>query len=135
MSDAAAILEISPFDDLLGLALREAEGDSIAGVVEVRPELTQPIGMVHGGVYAAIAEGLASLATNRRVAERGAIALGQSNACTFLRPISGGQIHALARPCHRGISTWVWDVEMSDDAGRICAVSRVTIAVRQRGAR
>jgi 1,4-dihydroxy-2-naphthoyl-CoA hydrolase len=39
-------------------------------------------------------------------------------------------VHAEARPRHRGRTTWIWDVDLSDDEGRVCAVSRVTIAVR-----
>jgi uncharacterized protein (TIGR00369 family) len=53
-----------------------------------------------------------------------------SNNSTFLRSIREGKIHATARRIHRGRTTWIWDVELTDDDGRLCAVSRVTIAVR-----
>jgi uncharacterized protein (TIGR00369 family) len=46
--------------------------------------------------------------------------------------MSNGTIHGLARRRHRGRTTWVWDVELTDDEGRLCALSRVTIAVRER---
>jgi len=49
---------------------------------------------------------------------------------TYEVPISEGTIHARATAFHRGRTTWLWDVEMRDDAGRLCATSRVTIAVR-----
>jgi 1,4-dihydroxy-2-naphthoyl-CoA hydrolase len=62
----------------------------------------------------------------------GNIGLGMSNNSAFLRSIREGTIHAVARRIHRGRSTWIWDVEMTDDAGQLCAVSRVTIAVRPR---
>jgi uncharacterized protein (TIGR00369 family) len=58
--------------------------------------------------------------------------MGQANDTTFLRPISDGQINATAHPRHRGRTTWVWDVEIADDEGRVCALSRMTIAVRPR---
>ena len=58
--------------------------------------------------------------------------VGQSNHTSFLRPMSEGTIHAVARRRHRGRTTWIWDVEMTDDEGRLCALSRVTIAVRER---
>jgi uncharacterized protein (TIGR00369 family) len=58
-------------------------------------------------------------------------AMGMSNNTTFLRSITAGTIHATARPRHRGRTTWVWDVDISGDDGRVCATSRVTIAVRQ----
>ena len=46
-------------------------------------------------------------------------AMGQSNSATFLRPITEGHVNAVARPRHRGRTTWVWDVEITDDEGRL----------------
>jgi uncharacterized protein (TIGR00369 family) len=90
----------------------------------------QPFGVVHGGVYAALAESLASQATAETVVPEGSLAMGLANQTSFLRPITEGTIHAEARRRHRGATTWVWDVEMTDDQGRVCALSRMTVAVR-----
>jgi 1,4-dihydroxy-2-naphthoyl-CoA hydrolase len=125
----AALLD-SPFDRHYGLEVDEASEELVRGHVRVRPELTQPVGLVHGGVYASIAEALASLGTNVGVHDRREIGLGMSNHSTFLRPVSAGVVHATARRRHRGRTTWVWDVDVTDDDGRLCATSRVTIAVR-----
>ncbi len=100
------------------------------GHVPVREHVLQPVGLVHGGVHASIAEALASLGTNVGVVPEGNIGLGMSNHSTFLRSIREGTIHATARRVHRGRTTWIWDVELTDDDGRLCAISRVTIAVR-----
>ncbi len=123
--------EVSPYDGHYGLELEECSAELVRGRVVVRREVTQPIGIVHGGVYASIAEGLASMGTNAGVSPD-EVGLGMSNHSTFLRPIAAGTIHGVAHPRHRGRTTWVWDVELSDDAGRVCAVSRVTVAVRPR---
>jgi uncharacterized protein (TIGR00369 family) len=56
--------------------------------------------------------------------------VGLSNQTSFLRPITGGTIEALAVRRHRGRTTWVWEVEMSDNQGRLCTLTRMTIAVR-----
>ena len=56
--------------------------------------------------------------------------MGLSNSTSFLRPITEGTVHARATRIHRGRTTWVWEIDHSDDEGRLCAVSRVTIAVR-----
>lgn len=125
-------LEVSPFDRHYGLEIEEATDQLVRGRVLVGEHLLQPVGLVHGGVHASIAEALASLGTNVGVVPDGKIGLGQSNHSSFLRPISAGKIHAVARRRHRGRTTWVWDVELSDDESRLCAVSRVTIAVRDR---
>jgi uncharacterized protein (TIGR00369 family) len=127
-------LEASPFDRHYGLEVEEATVELVRGRVPVREHVLQPVGLVHGGVHASIAEALASLGTNVGVVPQGKIGLGQSNHSSFLRPISAGTIHGLARRRHRGRTTWVWDVELTDDDGRLCALSRVTIAVRDRRA-
>ncbi|HEY8584774.1 MAG TPA: hotdog fold thioesterase, partial [Capillimicrobium sp.] len=77
------------------------------------------------------AESLASMATAVAVAPEGKTAQGLSNATSFLRPILEGTVHATALRRHRGRTTWIWDVEISDDQGRLCAITRMTIAVRE----
>jgi 1,4-dihydroxy-2-naphthoyl-CoA hydrolase len=118
------------FDVLYGLELLEHSDGEVRGRVAVRDELKQAAGLLHGGVYAAIAESIASLATAFAVAAEGNTAMGLSNSTSFLRPITEGVVHAHATRLHRGRTTWVWDVRFSDDADRTCAVTRMTIAVR-----
>jgi uncharacterized protein (TIGR00369 family) len=119
------------FAKLVGIEVTEATADAVHARVQVRPDLLQPAGLVDGGVYATIAEDVCSAATYMAVnSERGAIAMGLSNHTHFVRPITEGAIHAIARPRHRGRTTWVWEVDFLDDAERLCALSRMTIAVR-----
>jgi 1,4-dihydroxy-2-naphthoyl-CoA hydrolase len=118
--------------DLLGFEFEEMEAERATGHFAVVDAVRQPLGIVHGGAYAAFAETIASTATFFAVAEEGKIAMGQANDTSFLRPVSEGTVHAEARARHRGRTTWVWDVDFTDDAGKLCAVTRVTIAVRPR---
>ncbi|HUI47381.1 MAG TPA: PaaI family thioesterase [Acidimicrobiia bacterium] len=132
-------LRVSPedaFDASIGLVVDDAdEIGRCVGHVPVRPGVCQPMGIVHGGVYAAIAETLASMGTARGVLPEGRVPLGMSNNTSFLRPVSEGAVHGVGIAIHRGRMSWVWDVEMRDDEGRLCATSRVTIAVRDHGPR
>ena len=123
--------QLSPvgFERLYGLELLEVGEDRAVARVLVRDELTSPLGHVHGGVYTAIADSLASLATARAVAADGKTAAGLSSQTSLLAPITAGAIHALAVARHRGRTTWVWEVHMSDDQSRLCAWTRITIAV------
>ncbi len=118
------------FDALIGLQYEVAGPELARGTVEVADHHKQPYGIVHGGVLAAIAESLASAATAAAVIPEGMIAVGLSNQTSFLRPVTGGTIHAEARRRHRGRTTWVWEVDLTDDEGRLCAIVRMTIAVR-----
>jgi uncharacterized protein (TIGR00369 family) len=118
------------FDRLYGLEFVEFSDAEVRAKVAVREEIKQPVGLVHGGVYASLAESITSLATAAAVIAQGNMATGMSNSTSFLRPVTEGAVHAHATRLHRGRTTWVWDVRFSDDAGLLCAVTRMTIAVR-----
>jgi 1,4-dihydroxy-2-naphthoyl-CoA hydrolase len=122
----------SGFAEEIGVEWVNLDPDDAEARIAVEPRHLQPHGIVHGGVFASLAESLTSMATYGAVREEGMVAIGQANDTTFLRPIVDGYINASARPRHRGRTTWVWDVEISDDEGRACALARVTIAVRPR---
>jgi uncharacterized protein (TIGR00369 family) len=119
------------FDGLYGLEITECTDAIVRARVQVRDAVKQLMGLVHGGVFASMAESMASFGTAVGVAAEGKVAVGLSNQTSFIRPITEGQIHAVARRRHSGRTTWIWDVEISDDAGRECALSRMTIAVRE----
>jgi 1,4-dihydroxy-2-naphthoyl-CoA hydrolase len=118
------------FDGLYGLEVLALTDEEVRAQVRVRDEIKQPGGLVHGGVFASMAEAIASIGTFVGVQEDGKGAVGLSNQTSFLRPIVDGTIHAVARCRHRGRTTWVWEVDISDDEGRLCALVRMTIAVR-----
>jgi uncharacterized protein (TIGR00369 family) len=132
VSDSAPITTLPGFDSLYGLEILEMREELARARVRVRDELKQPMGLVHGGVYAATAESLASIATAVAVGGDNKFATGLSNQTSFLRPITEGTIHATAVRKHRGRTTWVWEVEMTDDQDRLCVLTRMTIAVRER---
>jgi 1,4-dihydroxy-2-naphthoyl-CoA hydrolase len=119
-------------DDALGFELLEATADGCRARFPVEKRVQQPMGLVHGGAYAALAESMVSLTTHREVEGDGNFAVGQSNHTTFLRPVTGGYVNAAGTPLHRGRTSWVWDVDFTDDEGRLCATTRVTLAVRPR---
>jgi 1,4-dihydroxy-2-naphthoyl-CoA hydrolase len=123
-------MQPSGFADFIGTEWLDLDPDEARAQIEIKPHHQQPHGTVHGGVYAALAESICSAATNNAVRSEGMIALGQANSTTFLRPIRSGHVNAVARARQRGRTTWIWDAELSDDDGRVCALVRMTIAVR-----
>src|SRR5664280_1399794 len=76
------------FDRLYGLEITDAQDGLLRGRVAVRDEIKQPAGLVHGGVYAAMAESLASTGTAVAVMGEGKVAMGLSNLTSFMRPIT-----------------------------------------------
>jgi 1,4-dihydroxy-2-naphthoyl-CoA hydrolase len=118
------------FDALYGLELTECSGELARGRLKVRDELRGPGGTVHGGVYGAVAHALAVRGTSAGVSGEDKLAVGLANQVTVLHPIESGTVHATATRRHRGRTTWVWEVEIADDAGRLCVAGRVTVSVR-----
>jgi uncharacterized protein (TIGR00369 family) len=84
---------------------------------------------------AALAESLTSMGTAQGVAAEGKIAMGQELSASWMRPISSGHVNVLARVRRKGRTAWNWEVEVTDDDGRLCALLRATIAVRPAEAR
>jgi len=121
-------------DGVLGFEFQHIGEEEAHARFDVAPHHRQPMGIVHGGAYAALAESLCSIATYSAVTPE-SIAVGQSNSTSFLRPVAEGAIQATARRRHRGRTTWIWDVDFADEQGRLCATSRVTMAVRPSGGR
>jgi 1,4-dihydroxy-2-naphthoyl-CoA hydrolase len=119
-------------DDVLGFELLETGPEGCRGRFAAERRVQQPLGLVHGGAYAALAESMVSLATHLAVEGNGSVALGQSNHTTFLRPVTSGHVNAEGRALHRGRTSWVWDVDFTDDEGCLCATTRVILAVRPR---
>jgi uncharacterized protein (TIGR00369 family) len=117
-------------DDVLGFELLEASPERCRARFAVEKRVQQPLGLVHGGAYAALAESMVSATTHMAVEGDGSFAVGQSNHTHFFRPATKGDVQAEGTPIHRGRTSWVWDVRFTDDDGRLCAVSRVTLAVR-----
>jgi len=114
----------------LGIELTEHGDGFVKGQVPVTDRVKQELGLVHGGVYAAMAEGLCSFGTWLARRDEGMIVSGQQNDTSFLRPVFEGTVRADCRAKHRGRSTWVWECEFTNDEGKLVALSRVTIAVR-----
>ncbi len=116
-------------DGTLGFEVVEIGEDHVKGRMPIEDRVRQPWGLVHGGAFAAFAESLSGWATNSVVRPRGMIAVGSSNLTSFVRPATRGTVHGDGRARHRGRTTWLWEIDFTDDEGRLCAVSRMTLAI------
>jgi uncharacterized protein (TIGR00369 family) len=127
----APLIEVGrTFEGFLNLEWVELTDDRARVRFQIRDELKQPLGLLHGGIYSAVAETVASVATVRAVWSDGLIGSGLSNSASFLRPITEGQVHVTARRRHHDDREWFWGHEFRDDRNRLCALVDVTIAVR-----
>jgi 1,4-dihydroxy-2-naphthoyl-CoA hydrolase len=114
------------FIKLVGLRIGEASGDRVVLTCPVTPDLHQPFGLVHGGVYATLAETAASVGASLWFGDQGTV-VGVSNHTDFLRAVRRGELRAEATPLSRGRTTQLWQVEIGDERGRLVAHSKVRL--------
>ncbi|MCM0678439.1 PaaI family thioesterase [Micromonospora phytophila] len=114
------------FVALLGLQFDEVSGDRVVIRWRVRPELHQPFGIQHGGVYCSVVETAASVGGSLWLADRGQV-VGVSNQTDFLRAVREGELTAVGTPVHRGRSQQLWQVEITDADARLVARGQVRL--------
>jgi len=127
---AANDLMLGGFNRIFGLVIEEHTGDVVRGHVTVHDELLQPYGIVHGGVYASLAETTASIGGATWNTERvpGGRTVGVSNSTSFLRAVREGTLDVVATPVHRGRTLQLWQVAITDESDRLVARSEVRLA-------
>ncbi|OKI66868.1 PaaI family thioesterase [Micromonospora sp. CB01531] len=114
------------FVALLGLKFDEVSGDRVVIRWQVRPELHQPYGIQHGGVYCAVVETAASIGGALWLGDKGQV-VGVSNQTDFLRAVRDGELTAVGTPIHRGRSQQLWLVEITDGDGRLVSRGQVRL--------
>jgi 1,4-dihydroxy-2-naphthoyl-CoA hydrolase len=121
---------LSHFDALVGTQWLDDDPAHARVRVEMRDELRQPVGLLHGGVISTLVESVCSRATALAVMNEGKMAMGQSINVSFIRPVTEGHAEVQAKARHRGRTTWIWEAEIKDANGKLCALAQMTIAVR-----
>jgi uncharacterized protein (TIGR00369 family) len=116
------------FDSEIGLEFLELTPDGGSARLEINDKLLQPWGIVHGGVYCAIIESLASVSGQVWLTENGGgNVVGVNNNTDFLRAISKGTVTAVSTPIHRGRRQQLWLITITDDKERVVARGQVRL--------
>ncbi len=112
----------------LGIEFLEVGDDFIRARVPVDARTRQPYGLLHGGVSVVLAETLGSCGAAFSCPE-GHRAVGLDINANHLRGATSGWVTGVARPVHVGRTTQVWQIDLTNDAGELTCVSRITMAV------
>lgn len=123
------------FAELLGIQFVLATPEKVIAELEVGPLHLQPYGVVHGGVYSALIETIASAGAALNSMPRGQSAVGLENNTAFLRAVRGGLLRATATPVSRGRRTQVWLVDVRDAEEQVVATGRVRMLCLEAGAK
>src|SRR2546426_5758115 len=118
--------------DVLDIKLVSAEKDKVVATMPIGPNQRQQVGYLHGGISVVLAESVASLGTVLNIDAKRQMAFGLEINANHLRPKRDGQITAVATPIHRGRTTHVWDIRLTDEHDKLVCVSRCTVAVVDR---
>lgn len=124
---ATTALNSIGFGTALGLEFFEITADRVGARWTVTPSQHQPFGIVHGGVYCAVIETLASMGGSAWFAGRGTV-VGVNNNTDFLRATREGVLTAIGTPVHRGRTQQLWKVAITDEQDRLVAQGQVRLA-------
>lgn len=113
----------------IGLEFLESVPGRVVARIPVEGN-TQPYGVLHGGATAALCETAASVGA-ALAAGPDRLVVGIELNINHLRSVRSGHVTATAAAVHGGRTTAVWDVRVHDDEGRLVAVARLTLAVRE----
>ncbi|MDP3812995.1 MAG: hotdog fold thioesterase [Variovorax sp.] len=112
----------------LGIEFLEVGPDFIKARVPVDTRTKQPYGLLHGGVSVVLAETLGSCGAAYSAPE-GHRAVGLDINANHLKGATSGWVTGITRPVHIGRTTQVWQIDMTNEAGELTCVSRITMAV------
>ena len=112
----------------LGIEFLEVGDDFIRARAPVDTRTRQPVGILHGGVSVLLAETLGSCGAAFSSPD-GHRAVGLDINANHIRSVSDGWVTGIARPIHVGRTTHVWQIEMTNGAGQLTCVSRITMAI------
>ncbi len=110
--------------------VEESEGHMVMSM-PITPKVHQTKGFIHGGANVVLAETAASIGASRLI-EDDEITFGMEINANHLRTVRDGMIYATARMRHRGKSTQVWEIDITDDDDNLTCVSRCTMAVKKK---
>jgi len=97
--------------------------------LDVRPDLHQPAGIVHGGVWCSVVESMASVCAAMHALSSGKVVVGVHNATDFLRPHREGRVRGVATPLQIGRTQQLWLVEIARESdGKVVARGQVRLA-------
>lgn len=114
----------------LGIEFTAVHDGAIEARMPVDERTMQPMGLLHGGASAALAETLGGAGAYLSVPE-GTVCVGLEINANHIRPVPRGWVYGRATPLHVGRTTQVWEITIRDGENRLVCISRLTVAVLQ----
>lgn len=116
----------------LGIEVTKVGDDFIEAKMPVDHRTHQPFGLLHGGASVALAETLGSIAAHCTVDDQTKYCVGLEINANHLKSVKSGFVTGVTKPIHVGQRTQVWEIRISNEAGDLVCISRITMAVIDR---
>ncbi|MCD6048450.1 MAG: thioesterase family protein [Gammaproteobacteria bacterium] len=118
--------------EAIGIKFTEVGEDFVRGKMPVNEKTKQPIGIMHGGASCVLAETIGSTAANFCVDQKTHYCVGLSISTSHIRSAREGFVIGTAKPLHLGRSTQIWNIDITDEQGKLISSTRLTMAVLER---
>jgi uncharacterized protein (TIGR00369 family) len=122
--DAAALTQSlkGTLGEVLGIEVLEASRDRVVARLPIRDELRTVGGALHGGTLMAFADTMGAVATVANLPS-GATTTTLESKTNFFAAGRSGSVRSETTPLHRGKRTMVWQTRITDDNGRLLALT------------
>ena len=129
--DLAAMTSIGgkSMPGLLGIEFVDVGEDWVSARMPVDHRTHQPFGRLHGGASVALAETVASMGGAMTLDPAKQVTVGMEINANHIRPAMSGYVTAVAKAESLGRTTQIWTIRITDDAGKLICLSRITLAV------
>ncbi len=115
--------------EALEIRYSDVGDEYLEATMPVNARVHQPMGLLHGGATAALAESVGSAASALRVDIQTQSVVGTALAVNHLRGMREGMVTARAEPVHLGRTTQLWSIRVVDESGRLVADARLNMMV------
>lgn len=116
--------------ETLGIEMIDFTEDTLTARMPVTPRVHQPDGVLHGGATAALAESTGSFASHIFTDTEAFFVRGTEITANHLRSVKEGYVYAKASFLHRGRTTQLLDIRVTDEDDNlisICRLSTITL--------
>ena len=112
--------------ETLSIEMVDYGEDFLVARMPVTPKVHQPDGVLHGGATAALAESVGSFAAHIFIDTEQFFVRGIEITANHLKSIREGYVYAKATFIHKGRTTQLLDIRITDDADRLISVCKLS---------
>ena len=130
MADTEKVVFENTIVSTLGIRTVEITADRVEMELDIGPAVHQPMGILHGGASAVLAESAASMGSYMNCDPEKEYAVGIELNVSHLKTKTTGLLRALATPIRKGKTVHVWNVDLTDEEAEPVATARCTVLIR-----